>query len=82
MSNRSAIGKVLRLLHISAALRLVFVLFALGLGLIPAAADNVAGLELGRQIAEYSWPKYQAYFNGTAGGAADIPVNASSVGGR
>ncbi len=29
-------------------------------------ADNVAGLELGRRIAQYSWPKYQAYFNGTA----------------
>jgi hypothetical protein len=29
-------------------------------------ADNIAGLELGRKIAEYSWPKYQAYFDGTA----------------
>jgi hypothetical protein len=29
-------------------------------------ADNVAGLELGRTIAKYSWPKYQAYFHGTA----------------
>jgi hypothetical protein len=29
-------------------------------------ADNVAGLELGRKIANYSWPKYQAYFDGTA----------------
>jgi len=29
-------------------------------------ADNVAGLELGRKIAHYSWPKYQAYFSGTA----------------
>jgi hypothetical protein len=29
-------------------------------------ADNVAGLELGRTIARYSWPKYQAYFDGTA----------------
>ena len=29
-------------------------------------ADNAAGLELGRKIAEYSWPKYQAYFDGTA----------------
>jgi len=27
-------------------------------------ADNVAGLELGRKIANYSWPKYQAYFEG------------------
>ncbi len=28
--------------------------------------DNVDGLWLGRTIAKYSWPKYQAYFNGTA----------------
>jgi hypothetical protein len=28
--------------------------------------DNEQGLILGRQIAMYSWPKYQAYFNGTA----------------
>jgi hypothetical protein len=28
-------------------------------------ADNVAGLALGRSIASYSWPKYQAYFDGT-----------------
>jgi PAP2 superfamily len=30
-------------------------------------ADNVAGLELGRKVAEYLWPKTQAYFQGTAG---------------
>ena len=29
-------------------------------------ADNERGLILGRKIAMYSWPKYQAYFNGTA----------------
>jgi hypothetical protein len=29
-------------------------------------ADNTAGLTLGRNIADYSWPKYQAYFDGTA----------------
>jgi hypothetical protein len=29
--------------------------------------DNDVGLELGRKIADYSWPKYQAYFDGTAG---------------
>jgi hypothetical protein len=29
-------------------------------------SDNIAGLELGRQLASYSWPRYQAYFNGTA----------------
>lgn len=28
--------------------------------------DNEVGLALGRKIAEYSWPKYQSYFNGTA----------------
>jgi hypothetical protein len=30
-------------------------------------ADNIVGLEMGRKIAVYSWPKYQAYFNGTKG---------------
>lgn len=29
-------------------------------------SDNVEGLKLGRKVAEYSWPKYQAYFDGTA----------------
>lgn len=29
-------------------------------------ADNVEGLALGRKIADYSWPRYQAYFDGTA----------------
>jgi hypothetical protein len=29
-------------------------------------ADNSAGLELGREVAVYSWPKYRAYFDGTA----------------
>ena len=29
-------------------------------------ADNVAGLDLGRQVATYVWPKTQAYFDGTA----------------
>lgn len=29
-------------------------------------ADNVAGLELGRKVAEYLWPKTKAYFEGTA----------------
>lgn len=28
--------------------------------------DNEEGLKMGRKIAEYTWPKYQAYFNGTA----------------
>jgi hypothetical protein len=29
-------------------------------------ADNIEGLKLGRQVASYSWPKMQGYFNGTA----------------
>ena len=28
--------------------------------------DNEEGLILGRKIAMYSWPKYRAYFDGTA----------------
>ena len=28
--------------------------------------DNDEGLKLGHVVADYSWPKYQAYFNGTA----------------
>jgi hypothetical protein len=28
-------------------------------------ADNIEGLKLGRSVANYSWPKYQAYFAGT-----------------
>jgi hypothetical protein len=29
-------------------------------------ADNVEGLKLGRRVATYTWPKMQAYFDGTA----------------
>ncbi len=29
-------------------------------------ADNVAGLELGRTVADHLWPKLQAYFDGTS----------------
>ncbi len=44
------------------------------------AADNVAGLELGRKVAEYSWAKYQAYFNGANGAAVpEIPVSTSAI---
>lgn len=32
--------------------------------------DNNVGLKVGGQIAEYAWPKYQAFFNGTAQVAA------------
>lgn len=28
-------------------------------------SDNLAGLELGREVARYSWPVYQSYFEGT-----------------
>ncbi len=28
--------------------------------------DNTVGLELGRKVADYTWPKYQAFFNGGA----------------
>ena len=28
--------------------------------------DNNVGLKVGRELAAWSWPKYQAYFNGTA----------------
>jgi hypothetical protein len=30
------------------------------------ATDNNVGLDVGRRIAAWSWPRYQAYFNGTA----------------
>lgn len=29
-------------------------------------ADNIAALELGRKVAHFSWPRYQACFDGTA----------------
>ena len=29
-------------------------------------ADNVAGLELGRNVATFTWPRIRAYFDGTA----------------
>ncbi len=29
-------------------------------------SDNIAGLALGRAVAEHTWPIYQAYFDGTA----------------
>jgi hypothetical protein len=29
-------------------------------------ADNTEGLALGRRVARYLWPEFQAYFNGTA----------------
>jgi hypothetical protein len=30
------------------------------------ATDNRVGLRIGRQIADYSWPRYKAYWDGTA----------------
>ncbi len=35
-------------------------------------ADNVAGLELGRKVAEYVWPVTLSYFNGTAGNGGPL----------
>jgi hypothetical protein len=29
-------------------------------------SDNLEGLRLGRAVADYSWRRYQAYFDGTA----------------
>lgn len=29
-------------------------------------ADNIEGLNLGRKVAEHTWPMYQSYFDGTA----------------
>jgi hypothetical protein len=29
-------------------------------------ADNVAGLDMGRKVAAYDWPRIKAYFDGTA----------------
>jgi len=40
--------------------------------------DNDEGLKLGRVIADYSWPKYQAYFNGSA----PAPVSTSPASGN
>lgn len=41
-------------------------------------ADNVAGLELGRKIAAYAWPKYRAYFEGTAQARAEAGSDSSA----
>jgi PAP2 superfamily len=35
-------------------------------------ADNVAGLEMGRKVAQFLWPIFQTYFNGTAGKSAVV----------
>ncbi len=42
-------------------------------------ADNVAGLELGRKVATYTWPKYRAYFDGTAAASDERPVGAAAA---
>ena len=31
-------------------------------------ADNIEGLALGRKVAQFEWPRIQAYFDGTAPG--------------
>lgn len=56
--------EVLLLPTFSATAEMAAVSRALGGYHIPY--DNDAGLKMGRVIADYSWPKYQAYFNGTA----------------
>lgn len=40
--------------------------FSRALGGYHIPIDNHVGLRVGREIAVWSWPKYQAYFNGTA----------------
>ena len=41
-------------------------------------ADNVEGLAMGRKVADHTWPRYQAYFDGTAGAAAAGAVEKSA----
>jgi hypothetical protein len=38
-------------------------------------ADNVAGLEMGRKVAEYVWPVALSYFNGTAGKGGELATS-------
>jgi hypothetical protein len=38
-------------------------------------ADNVAGLDLGRKVAEYVWPITLSYFNGTAGKGGELATS-------
>ncbi|MFN3244246.1 MAG: vanadium-dependent haloperoxidase [Planctomycetota bacterium] len=45
-------------------------------------ADNVVGLELGREVAQVLWPKLQALFDGTAGAAQATGGAGSAVPGR
>lgn len=40
--------------------------FSRALGGYHIPTDNDVGLKIGRELAEWSWPRYQAYFNGTA----------------
>ena len=54
----------LELRHWSATAEMAALSRALGGYHIPI--DNNVGLEVGREIAVWCWPKYQAYFNGTA----------------
>lgn len=34
-------------------------------------SDNIEGLALGRKVAQFSWPRIRAYFDGTAPAARD-----------
>ncbi|MCP4461919.1 MAG: vanadium-dependent haloperoxidase [Planctomycetaceae bacterium] len=40
-------------------------------------ADNIAGLKLGRDVAQYIWPKIQAHFDGTAKPRHALPLQVS-----
>lgn len=44
---------------------------------VNSQADNIAGLELGRKVANYIYPKIESYFNGTAGKSSDIKMTAA-----
>jgi hypothetical protein len=59
-------SKVVRLFLPSFTATAEMAAFSRLLGGYHIRTDNEQGLILGRQIAMYSWPKYQAYFNGTA----------------
>jgi hypothetical protein len=54
----------LKLSTFTAAAEMAALSRALGGYHIPT--DNTVGLEVGRRIAAWSWPRYQAYFDGSA----------------
>jgi hypothetical protein len=54
----------LKLLTFSGTAEMAAVSRAMGGYHIPT--DNIVGLDVGRRLAAWSWPRYQAYFEGTA----------------